>query len=584
LSLKVLLEDQYIKDASIVLAGAAGQGIETVAGFLATILKLTGYYVFVNREFMSRIRGGTNSLQLRVSSDKVGSYILRSDIVIPLTKEAIPHLVKYGRTSNHTIFLGEKEILDSYNIDSQRLVPIPFSNIAYDIGGRIYANTVAAGVVADIFGVKEETAHAFLQKRFSRKGEEVVKKNLEAFRAGQKYGKVLKNSSLIMFRIEPNDMFAEKIILNGTEAIALGAIAGGCNFIASYPMSPSTGVLTFLASRAKKMGIVIDQAEDEIAAINKGIGAWYAGGRAIVTTSGGGFSLMAEGLSLAGMTETPIVIHLAQRPGPATGLPTRTEQGDLQLALYSGHGEFPRVIYAPGTPSDGFMLAQRAFNVADKYQVPVIILTDQYFVDSTFMDKAIDLDKYKVEKHIIETKLGYQRYELTEDGVSRRGIPGHGNGMVNVDSDEHDEDGHITEDLHLRTRMVDKRLKLKMERLREESLAPILIGNKNYKSLVIGWGSNNYGIQEALRNIGRGDVAMLYFNQVYPLHTSTPVLLENADQVLSVENNATGQFSRLIHAETGFRISKENVLLKYDGLPFPVESIQKFVENKIGDA
>jgi 2-oxoglutarate ferredoxin oxidoreductase subunit alpha len=293
---------------------------------------------------------------------------------------------------------------------------------------------------------------------------------------------------------------------------------------------------------------------------------------------------MAEGLSLAGMTETPIVVHLAQRPGPATGLPTRTEQGDLQLALYAGHGEFPRVIYAPGTPSDGFTLTQRAFNIADKYQVPVIILTDQYFVDSTFMDKVIDLKMFKIEKHIIETKPGYKRYELTEGGVSPRGIPGYGKGIVSVDSDEHDEDGHITEDLHLRTRMVDKRLKLKMEKLLQESLRPILIGSKNYNTLVIGWGSNFYSIKEALRNIGRDDVTMMYFNQVYPLHPSTLGLLKNADQALSVENNATGQFSRLIHAETGFRIKKENMLLKYDGLPFPVEMIKEFVEKKIGDA
>jgi 2-oxoglutarate ferredoxin oxidoreductase subunit alpha len=580
--LKVNIENQNFKDASIVLAGAAGQGIETVASFLATILKLTGYNVFVTREFMSRIRGGTNSLQLRVSSEEVGAYSLRSDIVIPLTKDAIPHLVKYGRISDQSIYLGEKEILNSYNIDSQRLVPIPFLKIANDVGGRIYANTVAAGVVADIFGVTEETAYNFLLKRFSRKGEEVVNNNLEAFRAGQKYGKELKESDLIKFKIKPDDTIAEKMLLSGTEAVALGAIAGGCNFIASYPMSPSTGVLTFLSSKAKKMGIIVDQAEDEIAAINKGIGAWYAGGRGIVTTSGGGFSLMAEGMSLAGMTETPIVIHLAQRPGPATGLPTRTEQGDLQLALYAGHGEFPRVIYAPGTPNDGFMLAQRAFNVADKYQVPVIILTDQYFVDSTYTEKAINLDKYKVEKHIIETKSGYQRYKLTKDGVSPRGIPGYGNGLINVDSDEHDEDGHITEDLHLRTRMVDKRLKLKIEKLRIESIEPRLIGSKNYKTLVVGWGSNYYSIREALQNIESNNVAMLYFNQLYPLKTSTLNYFENANQVLSIENNATGQFSRLIQAETGFCISEENMLLKYDGMPFPLEMVQGFIEKMIG--
>lgn len=582
--LKNCLQDQNLYDASIVFAGAAGQGIETVAGFLATILKLTGYNVFVTREFMSRIRGGTNSLQLRVSSDELGSYSLRSDIVIPLTKEAIHHLEKYGRISDNTIFLGEKEILDSSDIDSHNLITIPFLKIAENIGGRIYANTVAVGVIANLFKVSENTALAYLQKRFGMKGEDIVYNNLEAFRAGKQYGRELKESDLIKYQIKPDKTVTEKILLSGTEAIALGAIAGGCNFIASYPMSPSTGVLTFLSAKAKKMGIIVDQAEDEIAAINKIIGAWYAGGRGIVTTSGGGFSLMSEGISLAGMTETPIVVHLAQRPGPATGLPTRTEQGDLQLALNAGHGEFPRVIYAPGTPSDGFLLAQRAFNVADKYQVPVIILTDQYFLDSTFMAKAITLDQYKIEKHIIGTESGYQRYKLTKDGVSPRGIPGYGKGLVIVDSDEHDEDGHITEDLQLRPRMVDKRLKLKMKELRLESLEPKLVGSNDYQTLVVAWGSNYFCVQEAIKKIRNEEVGMLYFNQLFPLNLSTLSYLEKADQVVSIENNATGQFARLIQAETGYCIGKQNQLLKYDGLPFPVEMVQEFIEDKIRGA
>jgi 2-oxoglutarate ferredoxin oxidoreductase subunit alpha len=582
--LKNHLQIQHLNDASIVFAGAAGQGIETVAGFLATILKLTGYNVFVTREFMSRIRGGTNSLQLRVSSDEVGSYSLRSDIVIPFTKEAIHHLAKYRRISDNTIFLGEKEILDSSDIDSHNLISIPFLKIADNIGGRIYANTVAVGVIADLFKVQENTALAYLQKRFGIKGDDIVNNNLEAFRAGKQYGRELKESGFVKFQIKPIKTVTEKMLLSGTEAIALGAIAGGCNFIASYPMSPSTGVLTFLSAKAKKMGIIVDQAEDEIAAINKIIGAWYAGGRGIVTTSGGGFSLMTEGMSLAGMTETPIVVHLAQRPGPATGLPTRTEQGDLQLALNAGHGEFPRVIYAPGTPSDGFFLAQKAFNVADKHQVPVIILTDQYFLDSTFMAKAITLEHYKIEKHIIETKSGYQRYKLTKDGISPRGIPGYGKGLVNVDSDEHDEDGHITEDLLLRPLMVDKRLNLKMKKLQSESIEPKLVGSNDYQTLVVAWGSNYYSIQEAIKNIGEEEVGMLYFNQLYPLNLSTLSYLEKADQVISIENNATGQFARLIQTEIGYRIRKQNQLLKYDGLPFPVEMVQGFIEDKMGGA
>jgi 2-oxoglutarate ferredoxin oxidoreductase subunit alpha len=270
------------------------------------------------------------------------------------------------------------------------------------------------------------------------------------------------------------------------------------------------------------------------------------------------------------MLESPMVIHLAQRPGPATGLPTRTEQGDLELALYAGHGEFPRFILAPGTIKEAFYLTQRAFNLADKYQVPVFILSDQYFVDSYYNTVAPDVEKIKVEKHITQTSKDYRRYALTENGVSPRGVPGYGVGLVLVDSDEHNMEGHITEDLDVRAKMVNKRL-MKGELLKTENLSPELTGSKDYKSLIICWGSTYHIVNEAMQNLGRDDMALLHFKQVYPLPDETVDYLQKAERTIIVENNATSQFTKLIKLHTGIEI--ENKILKYNGLSFYVEEL-----------
>jgi 2-oxoglutarate ferredoxin oxidoreductase subunit alpha len=572
------------EDVSIVLVGAAGQGIETVADFMAKTLKLSGYCVFVTREFMSRIRGGTNSLQLRVSGSPRGAFLKRTDIAVPLTKEAIPHLRKYSRIDDGTRVIGEEQVLKGEIIHPDRVSLVPFTRIAESIGGRIYSNTVAAGVLLSFFGVPVEVASAYLRDRFGSKGKQMVNQNIEAFMAGRKIGLELVASGRIHVNIDTNIEAEGQLLMSGTDGVALGAVTGGCNFISSYPMSPSTGVLVSLSQMAKEFGIVVDQAEDEIAAINKAIGAWYAGGRALVTTSGGGFALMTEGLSLAGMLESPVVIHVAQRPGPATGLPTRTEQADLQLALYGGHGEFPRMIYVPGNPREAFLLTHRAFNMSAKHQVPSIILTDQFLVDSSFICPGIDLAGFEVEKHLVETEHDYRRYAFTENGVSPRGVPGFGEGLVGVDSDEHDEAGHITEDLTLRPRMVEKRLHKRMRLLREDSVPPTLHGGEDYRVLVVAWGSNYHVVREAIEGLGRRDVSMLHFRQVYPLSSLTREYLDRADVVAIVENNATCQFGKLIQIETGFMISEENRLLKYDGLPFPVEQVEAFLGGLGGGA
>ena len=445
-------------------------------------------------------------------------------------------------------------------------------------GGAIYQNTVAVGLLSSLFGVEPKVAKDYVGKHFRKKPQDVIANNVAALERGYAEGERLMSSGKARISLKRNGEIASEPLVSGAEAMALGAIAGGCNFISAYPMTPSTGVFTFLSQHSKEFGIVAEQAEDEISAMNMSLGAWYAGARALVSTAGGGFALMVEGLSLAGMIESPIVINLAQRPAPATGLPTRTEQGDLELALYAGHGEFPRIILAPGTVEEAFNLTQKAFNLADKYQMPVFILTDQYLADSYYNLPSLDLKGLNVEKSIIKTDEGYRRYALTPDGISPRGIPGHGSGLVVVDSDEHDEEGHITEDLKVRSRMVDKRLR-KLEAAKADAIAPTLIGGKYYKTLVVCWGSNRGPVAEALSRLKRTDVSAAHFSQVYPLHKDTASMLARAKRLVIVENNATSQFGRLLRLHTGFDITKR--ILKYDGMPFSVEELEKRIGEEI---
>lgn len=559
---------------SIVLAGEAGQGIQTVEYVLTRVFKLSGYNVFSSTEFMSRIRGGVNSSEIRISSRRVSSFVNRMDILIPLSKGALHHVEE--RFSPETIILGEKENFQKeYRGSEDMVIDIPFSQIASDVGSKIYSNTVAVGVLSGLFEVETDILESYLKKHFSQKGEEIIQKNIEAARKGYGTARDLVASGKIHMEIQRNPKVANEILLNGAEAVALGAIGGGCNFISFYPMSPSTSVAVFLARYSQDFDIVVEQAEDEISAINMAIGAWYAGARAMVTTSGGGFALMVEGLSLAGMLEMPVVIHLGQRPAPATGLPTRTEQADLLFTIHAGHGEFPRIILAPGNTQDVFYLTQKAFNLADKHQVPVILLTDQYLLDSYYNIPFLEGSGLKIERYMVKTDKDYKRYKITPDGISPRGIPGFGEGLVVVDSDEHDEEGHITENLSLRTKMVNKRLK-KLELIKGEIIPPELVGSKNYKTLMVGWGSTYHVVKEALQHLGRDDISFLHFKQVHPLHPLASDYLKKARCRVIIENNATSQFGTLVELCTGINIEKK--ILKYNGLPFSLEEVVESIK------
>ncbi|MEI8097157.1 MAG: 2-oxoacid:acceptor oxidoreductase subunit alpha, partial [Candidatus Moraniibacteriota bacterium] len=503
----------FFSDISLVLGGSAGMGIQTVEALLVQVLKREGYNVFASKEYMSRIRGGSNSTEIRITNKKRSSFVERIDFLFALDKDVVPHLEK--RITAKTIVLGEREKIAG-NAAGNHIIDIPFTRFANELGNPIYTSTVAVGVMLGILQADEKVFEDYLIEHFTRKGEEVVKKNIEAAQKGYDFGKHISYNEGIEVKLAQNKAVEKEILIDGNDAIGLGALAAHCNYISSYPMSPGTGVLTFLAKNKKEFGIVIDQAEDEISAINHSIGAWYAGARALVTTSGGGFDLMIEGVSLSGIIETPIVVHIGQRPGPATGLPTRTEQADLNLVLYAGHGEFPRAIFAPGTPQEAFFDMQQAFYIADKYQIPVFFLSDQYLLDSVRSFPEKDLQTFKPENFIVETKAGYKRYALTPDGISPRGVPGYGEGLVGIDSDEHDEDAHITESAEVRIAMHEKRLG-KLVHIREEALAPTEIGNvKHSDTVIVSWGSNKGVLEEALEIVGSENISGLHFHQIYP--------------------------------------------------------------------
>ena len=567
----------FKEDVSIALCGEAGQGIQTVEHILTQLFKLSGYHVFSTQEYMSRIRGGSNSTLIRVSSKRVCSPVERIDFLIPFSKGAVSHVMK--RISPETVLLGEKKMFEK-EYRGDRAIDVPLFQIASEVGGVIYSNTVAVGMIAGLFKIEKAVLDRYLDHHFLGREEITRKKNMEAVRRGYELSKSLFKDGSLKVEVQRDPEISKEIMIDGVEALAMGAIAGGCQFVSFYPMSPSTGVAVLLSQHAREFGLVVEQAEDEISAVNMVIGAWYAGARALVTTSGGGFALMVEGVSLAGMLESPLVVHIGQRPGPATGLPTRTEQGDLLFSLFSGHGEFPKVILAPGTIEEVFYLTQKAFNFADRFQVPVFILTDQYLLESHYNFPSIDPSRAKCERHIIETQKGYRRYQWTEDGISPRGIPGFGEGLVVLDSDEHDQEGHITEDMDVRTKMVGKRLQ-KLDRVNEEIIPPELIGPSDYKILIVGWGSNYHVVREGLERLGRKDLAFLHFKQVYPLHSETLPYLQRARRTVIIENNATSQFGRLIRLLTGFEIDRK--ILKYNGLPFSVQEVEASLKTIVAE-
>ncbi|MGZ3579152.1 MAG: 2-oxoacid:acceptor oxidoreductase subunit alpha [Syntrophales bacterium] len=526
---------------NVLIGGEAGQGLFSVELGLTDILSRLNYHFFATKNYMSRIRGGHNFHMIRISEGPVHALSGRKwDMIIALDGET--EVRHRHDLSEDGIFLSreltkeiEKEARDTFQ----------------DIR---HANTMLVGYVLAVIGVSPD--------RMVEGAEDETGKYL---RTGFDYA--LRSNLAGKYPLRP--MAGDHCKFDGNQAIALGAILGGCQFMAGYPMTPATSIMHYFSTAALTMPVHFEQAEDEISAINMALGASYAGVRSMVATSGGGFALMQEGVSLSGMTETPVVVVLGQRPGPATGLPTRTEQGELNFVIHAGHGEFPRIIFAPGSIDEAIAVARKSFALADRYQIPVFILTDQYFADSIqIMDD--DIPKECLSRDYPVFDATYKRYTLTEDSISPLTYPGLSDARVRVDSDEHDEEGKITEDLSLRVRMVYKRLK-KFAMLERDFMPPTFYGDRNAASVIISWGSNKLIVKEALEKIIEDgqSAAALHFGQVYPLTAAmvAPYGLE-AKKLICVENNARGQFTGLLKRELGLNVT--HPVLKYNGECFTV--------------
>lgn len=562
-------------DYCIKIGGEAGQGVQTVGELLASAFSKMGYHVFTHQDYESRVRGGHNFYQIRVAAERVMSSTERVDIIVALDKASID---LHGPELREGGMLAYDAAAVKQTFDNPAFIDIPFRKIATDHGGAVYANTAATGAVFGMLGMKTEVLETLLRERFHKKGDPVVEANINSARAGFDYAK--DNCRKCKFVAAATNA-SEKMLITTPEALAIGALASGLKFYAAYPMTPSTDIMNNIASRALKCGAIVEQAEDEIAAINMAIGASFAGVRAATGSSGGGFALMQEGVSLAAMTETPIVIFDAQRPAPATGLPTRTEQADLFYIIHAGHGEFPRVVFAPGSPRQALHLTNKAFDISEKFQIPAFVLIDQYIGDAQWTyDEPFDPAKlvyhdYRLRSHDLEGVKEYKRYAFRDSGVSPMAVPGDcGGHLVVADSDEHDEEGHIIEDAQTRIRMVQKRLHNKLGAIKNSISPPLHYGKKTAEVLLCGWGST-YGVLkeavDALNKRGR-KAAMLHFSEVYPLPNSNYVdILKRAKTSVCVEGNATGQFARLVKAETGFEFKR--LITRYDGRPFSVDYI-----------
>jgi len=549
-------------DVNIRIAGEAGQGVQTTGSLLVGTFARMGLSVFATQSYLSRIRGGLNWFDIRIADAPLFSPRDEADLLVALLPEALATLQPHMGD-------GGVVLLDSEEAGATDCISLAFTKTAKEVGGsEVMANAVAAGAAMRVLGYPLDGLLDFLADEFRKKGEETIAANRRCAEAGAK-----------LFPTDPPRVPAPKpggkpvSVGNATQAIVLGAATAGVKFVCGYPMTPGTGVLQGLAAVGDEFGIVVEQAEDEIAAVNMACGATYAGVPALVATSGGGFALMVEGVSLAGMLELPLVIIIGQRPGPATGLPTRTAQQDLLFALHAGHGEFPRAIFAPGSPEQAYHLTRRALETAHKHQSPVFLLSDQFLMDLQTDTPTLDRTLRPIDRHILaDPPEDYLRYAVTESGVSPRAIAG-GKAFVVVDSDEHTEDGHITEDLEARVRLQDKRL-AKERGLRAETLPPERYGPEDAERLLVCWGSTYGPCREAVDLLGTAgtSAAMLHFRQLWPLDAGAvkkavaPDKKRTPKKIFCVEGNATGQFASLLR--TVGAVAECESVLKYDGLPF----------------
>jgi len=582
------------------MGGEAGQGVESSGAGFTKAISRAGVFVYGLQDYMSRIRGGHNFFQIRVSSRDVQSTSDAVHVLLPLDADTV-------REHLHEVVPGGAIIMDApLKVDDGPIldrgvkpIRMPLTEIAQREGAnrglpattaKLMMNTASLGVAAGITELPFQYIEQVIVENFGgKKGSAIAEANVAVARAAYEESQ-REFAADFSYKIQPVANPKPRMVINGNQAIAFGAAAAGCRWVSMYPMTPATSITEWLASHSKKLGVLVKQCEDEITAILMAIGAAHSGVRAMTATSGGGFSLMVEAVGLAAMTETPLVIAIAQRGGPSTGLPTRTEQSDLQFVLHASQGEFPRVILTPGTIEECFLAGQRAFNIAEKYQLPVFILTD---MNQSTAVRAIDPEKFNLDAAPIDRgellndadlealTEPYLRHKLTPSGISPRALAGHPKAIVLTTSDEHYENGQAVEDPEPRIAQMDKRMR-KLDLAAQDIRDPLLEGPEQADLTLVGWGTTYGPIHEArvLLEAEGLSVNHLHYHDVWPFpKAKTEEVLGAARRAVLVENNFTGQLGLIIRMMTGIDIPHK--VLKYDGRPFTGEQIAQKVREGV---
>ncbi len=544
---------------SILIGGQAGNGIKQAGIATAKLFNKLGYWIFEYVDYPSLIRGGHNFVILRAKNKKILAHKDKIDILVALNQETVE---KHSwRLKKDSLIIFDSSVVKAKGAG------IPLTEIVKEKGLPLIArNSAALGAIASILGIKFPVVKDIIKRSIPKKIEENIAAAQESYNKTEEHNNGLK--------VEPLKN-TPKPLLVGNEAIALGAVKAGMKAYIAYPMTPATSILHFSAAHEKELNIVVTQPENEIAVIGMAQGAAYAGVKAMIGTSGGGFALMVEHLSMAGMAEIPTVIVLSQRPGPSTGVPTYTTQADMLFALYSGHGEFPRIVLAPGDVDESFYLTAESMNLAWKLQIPVIILSDKHLSESIF-SADFDETKVKIEKTKLWNKKGdYKRYALTKDSISPLAFPGEKKAIVKVNSYEHDEFGISIEDSETTIEGNDKRLK-KMQLIEETLKKKETVktyGNQKSKTVLVTWGSTKGAVIEAAEKYNLKVIQLLYLSP-FPIWEMKKHL-SPAKKIITIELNATGQLAQLLN-NNGFKVTKK--ILKYDGRPFTVDELEKKIK------
>ncbi|SEN43543.1 2-oxoacid:acceptor oxidoreductase subunit alpha [Lihuaxuella thermophila] len=573
-----------IKQLSWKVGGQQGEGIDSAGEILATALNRKGYYLYGYRHFSSRIKGGHSNTKIRISTSPVRSISDELDILVAFDQETIDlnafELIEGG------IILADAKFNPAVPEGiSARLLAVPFTKIAEEVGMAQMKNMVAVGASAALLGISVDAFQEVIEERFARKGQKIVDKNMEAISRGVEFV-ISEVGDISNFKLEPSDG-KKRLYMIGNDAIALGAVAAGARLMAAYPITPSSEIMEYLIKRLPEFGGTVVQTEDEIAAITMVIGANYGGVRALTASAGPGLSLMTEAIGLAGMTETPAVIVNTQRGGPSTGLPTKQEQSDLLAMLYSTHGEIPKIVIAPSTAEECFYDTIQAFNLAEQYQCPVIILSDLALSLGKQTVEPLDYDRIKIDRGKLvlddeelpelENSELFPRYEFTPDGISRRVLPGKKNGLHHVTGVEHDQTGRPSENPVNRKKMMDKRLSKLANGIQFEE--PVFLDAKHEEAdlLIVGFCSTRGTIHEAMERLEAEGMKVnhAHVRQVLPFPTDIMAeQMKKAKKVIVVENNATGQLTNLIKMHVGMA-EKLVHIGKYDGNPFLPSEIYK---------